>query len=185
MPHTRWFWGIVARVDTAQDALREVATLAESREGLTAQDPRTGHVTLFYAPLRGRRAADQLAEAVAETAGSHRSFALSIAGFGEFSSPGRTVAWLGVDRGEKDLARLRAALCRCDRDNLPHRFVPHLTLLYGENADAYGALRPALVDLAGRTRLEANVDTLWVAGFPQSGHPARDLRYVARIPLGD
>jgi hypothetical protein len=27
------------------------------------------------------------------------------------------------------------------------------------------------------------VDALWVAGFPADGHPARDLRYIERIPL--
>jgi 2'-5' RNA ligase len=182
--HTRWFWGIVARVDIAQDVLLEVAEIATPHADLTPQDHRTGHITLLYAPLRGRRAGDQLAEAVAQTARTQQAFDLAVAGLGEFISPDRTVAWLGIEQGEDALHHLRQALCDCERDNLPHRFVPHLTLLYGENATAYGTVRPALTAVAERTRLELTVDALWVAGFPQSGHPARDLRYVARVPLG-
>jgi 2'-5' RNA ligase len=184
LPHTRWFWGVVARLDVAEDVLRDVGNLTRDQSGIIAQDHRTGHITLLYAPLRGRRAGDHLAEAVAETAKRHDPFDIAIAGFGEFTSPDRSVAWLGVERGGEEIDRLRAALCRCESDKLPHRFVPHLTLLYGEDTGAYDTLREPLTALVDRTRLEATVDAVWVAGFPQSGHPARDLRYVARIPLG-
>jgi hypothetical protein len=45
-------------------------------------------------------------------------------------------------------------------------------------------VREPLADLVGDARVAARIEELWVAGFPQSRHPARDLRYVDRIPLG-
>ena len=35
----------------------------------------------------------------------------------------------------------------------------------------------------GAEEVVERVDALWVAGFPADGHPARDLRYIERIPL--
>lgn len=182
MPHTRWYWGVVARVDDVEPVLRDVAELAGDNEALRTQDARTGHVTLLYAPLRGRRAADDLAQAIAPLAATTSPFEITVGGFGEFASEGRTVAWLGVD-DDGALDGLRQALCRTTRDDLPHRFVPHLTLLYGEDREAYARLRDPLRDLVGDTEVRAVVDAVWIAGFPQSGHPARDLRYAARVPL--
>ncbi len=183
MPPTRWFWGVVVRVDEAREALEDVAGLAGA-DGVRPQDPRTGHITLFYAPLRGRRAAPELAERARAAAAAAAPFDLVCAGFGEFASPERPVAWLGVARGSHHLADLRAALCACDEDCHRHAFVPHLTLAYGEDPAAYGHAREGLAQLAGGVRVETRVEELWIAGFPQSGHPARDLRYVERLPLG-
>jgi 2'-5' RNA ligase len=183
LPHTRWYWGVVVRVDEARAALADVAGLLEP-DGVRPQDPRTGHITLFYAPLRSRRDAPELAARARAAARDAAPFDLVCAGFGEFASPERPVAWLGVAEGSHHLADLRAALCSCDEDCHRHAFVPHLTLAYGEDPIAYGRARDALAQLAGDVRVETRVTELWVAGFPQSGHPARDLRYVERLPLG-
>lgn len=184
MAHTRWYWGVVARVDATEPILRGVADLVGDHASVRTQDARTGHVTLLYAPLRGRRAADDLAAAITPLAASTPSFEITVGGFGEFTSEERTVAWLGVDDGGM-LDRLREALCRTTRDDLPHRFIPHLTLLYGEDQAAYAILREPLRDLVADAQVRTVVDALWIAGFPQSGHPARDLRYAARLPLAD
>lgn len=184
MGHTRWYWGVVVRVDGARDLLEAATGLVEGDGEVRVQDPRTGHVTLFYAPLRGRGDAPALAERARDAARASAPFDLVCAGFGEFASPERPVAWLGVSTGSHQLADLRAALCACDEDCHRHAFVPHLTLAYGEDPGAYAAVREPLAALAGDVRVEARIDELWVAGFPQSGHPARDLRYVDRIPLG-
>jgi 2'-5' RNA ligase len=181
--HTRWYWGVVVRVDGAHDLLEAAAGLVAD-DGVRVQDPRTGHITLFYAPLRGRREAPALADRARAAARSANPFDLVCSGFGEFASPERPVAWLGIDAGSDRLAELRDALCACDDDCHRHAFVPHLTLAYGEDSAAYARVRDPLAHLAGDVRIAARVEELWVAGFPQSGHPARDLRYVDRIPLG-
>ena len=106
------------------------------------------------------------------------------AAFGEFPSDTRPVAWLAVADGAERLTALRDALCACDDDSHRHPFVPHLTLAYGEEPAAYAAARDAIASAAEAATIEAHVDAVWIAGFPQSGHPARDLRYVERIPLG-
>ena len=183
MAHTRWYWGVVVRVDGARDLL-EAAKACIDDDGVRAQDPRTGHITLFYAPLRGRREAPTLAERARAAARAAAPFDLVCSGFGEFASPERPVAWLGITRGSQQLEDLRTVLCACDEDCHRHGFVPHLTLAYGEDLAAYTRVREPLAPLAGDVRIAARVDELWVAGFPQSGHPARDLRYVDRIPLG-
>lgn len=183
MAHTRWYWGVVVRVDGARDLLEAAAGLADDA-GVRIQEPRTGHVTLFYAPLRGRRDAPALAERVRDAARSRAPFELVCTGFGEFASSERPVAWLGVAQGADHLADLRDALCACDEDCHRHAFVPHLTLAYGEDPAAYAGVRDPLARLAGDARIAVRVAELWIAGFPQSGHPARDLRYVDRIPLG-
>ena len=184
MAHTRWYWGVVVRVDAARDLLEAAAAVAERDGEVRVQDPRTGHVTLFYAPLRGRGDASGLAERARDAARSAAPFDLVCAGFGEFASPERPVAWLGIAEGSHHLADLRTALCACDEDCHRHAFVPHLTLAYGEDPGAYAAVREPLAHLVGDVRVAARIEELWVAGFPQSGHPARDLRYVDRIPLG-
>ena len=53
-----------------------------------------------------------------------------------------------------------------------------------EAVSAYAQARAAIAVAADDTAVDAHVDAVWIAGFPQSGHPARDLRYVERIPLG-
>lgn len=181
--HTRWYWGVVVRVDGAR-ALLEDATGLVADEGVRVQDPRTGHITLFYAPLRGRREAPELAERARAAARASAPFDLVCAGFGEFASPERPVAWLGIAAGSHHLTDLRSSLCACDEDRHRHAFVPHLTLAYGDDPAAYAAVREPLAHLAGGARVAARIEDVWVAGFPQSGHPARDLRYVERIPLG-
>jgi 2'-5' RNA ligase len=181
--HPRWYWGVVVRVDAAQAVLEAVGEAADG-ESVRAQDPRTGHITLFYAPLRSRNAAPELAERVRAAAAAMPPFDVRCAGFGEFPSATRPVAWLSVADGADRLLALREALCGCDEDCHRHPFVPHLTLAYGEEPAAYGAARAAIAAAADGAAVDARVDAVWIAGFPQSGHPARDLRYVERIPLG-
>ncbi|MFM7551833.1 MAG: hypothetical protein ACKO7Q_03175, partial [Actinomycetota bacterium] len=72
----------------------------------------------------------------------------------------------------------------CYEERHRHAFVPHLTLDYGDDPAAYAAAREPRAHPSGGARVAARIEELWVAGFPQSGHPARDLRYVDRIPLG-
>ena len=184
MAHTRWYWGVVVRVDESAGLLDDVARIAgDGNDGVRVQDPRTGHVTLFYAPLRSRTGAPALAERARAALAAASAFDLACAGFGEFAAPERPVARLGVARGSHHLADLRTLLCGCDEDSHRHAFVPHLTLAYGEHPDAYAGIRDALAHHVGGVRIELRVRELWIAGFPQSGHPARDLRYVERIPL--
>ena len=54
----------------------------------------------------------------------------------------------------------------------------------GEDPSAYAAIRGELVQLAAAHRITAHVDSVWIAGFPLNGHPARDLRYVQQVPFG-
>ena len=179
----RWYWGVVVRVDGAHELLAEVTSLTQD-SGVRPQDPRTGHLTIFYAPLRSRRDAPALAAKIAAVAITQQPFALELAGFGEFASATRPVAWLGVTKGGDAIADLRRQLCRCDHDTHPHGFVPHLTLAYGEDPSAYEAIRGDLAQLAAAHRITAQVDSVWIAGFPLNGHPARDLRYVQQVPFG-
>ena len=182
MSHTRWYWGVVVRVDDAHALLDAVGAVVDG-DDVRGQEPRTGHVTLFYAPLRSRNDAPALGDRVRAAAARIPAFDLTCAGFGEFPSATRPVAWLGIADGAERLADLRAALCDCDEDAHRHPFVPHLTLAYGEEPAAYAAVRDRLAETADRARIATRIDAVWVAGFPQSGHPARDLRYVERIPL--
>ena len=183
MRHPRWYWGVVVRVDAARDLLEAVGAAADG-DAVCAQDPRTGHITLFYAPLRSRNDAPALGRRVRAAAAATSAFDLTCAGFGEFASATRPVAWLAVADGAERLTALRDALCACDDDTHRHPFVPHLTLAYGEEPAVYAAARDAIAGAAEAAVVAAHVDAVWIAGFPQSGHPARDLRYVERIPLG-
>lgn len=186
MPHQRWFWGVVVRIDEARDLLMDITaiTASEAGENVRPQDSRTGHLTLFYAPLRSRRGAPDLVERIADAAARSPAFDVALSGFGEFSSPDRTVAWLGVTRGNDELYDLRARLCKCDQDTHRHGFVPHLTLAYGEDPAAYAGVRARVAAVAAATHhITTRVNAVWIAGFPQGGHPARDLRYVERVAL--
>ena len=182
MPASDWYWGAVVRVDEARDLLVELAMHVDGDQ-VRSQDPSTGHITLFYAPLRGAEAAPQLADRIRERVTALPAFDLRCAGFDEFSSPARPVAWLGITTGQASLATLRELLCSCDEDCHRHAFVPHLTLAYGEDAAAYAEKRAAVREVADRAIIDARIDAIWIAGFPADGHPARDLRYVERIPL--
>jgi len=173
---------VVIRVDSARELLSAIADDVDG-EDVRAQDPRTGHITLFYAPLRGRRDAPELAERVRAAAAAIEPFSVKCAGFGEFASPIRPVAWLGVQQGVDELLTLRESLCRCDQDCHRHAFVPHLTLAYGEEAATYAGFHEKLREHAGSAACTTLVDAVWIAGFPQNGHPARDLRYVERVPF--
>lgn len=182
MPGGDWYWGVVVRVDTARDLLRALGALVDG-DRVRAQDPATGHITLFYAPLRDHAGASELAERVRSDLARVAAFDLRCAGFGEFPSTTRPVAWLGVASGQQQLAALRELLCDCDRDCHRHAFVPHLTLAYGEDPAAYAAVRTPLAETAADTTIDVHIDAVWIAGFPADGHPARDLRYVERVPL--
>ncbi len=180
----RWYWGAVVRVDAAREVLTDVGQIVDP-EAIRPQDPRTGHITLFYPPLRGRRAAPELADRLRADVAAMPAFDLELGGFGEFPSATRPVAWMGVRGGNENLVDLRSRLCRCDDDCHRHAFVPHLTVLYGEDVEAYAAARDAVREAVERHTLRLRVDALWIAGFPQNGHPARDLRFVERLPLAD
>ena len=182
MAHHRWYWGVVIRVDSARELLSAIADDVDG-EDVRAQDPRTGHITLFYAPLRGRRDAPELAERIRAAAAATESFSLTCSGFDEFASPTRPVAWLGVQEGIEELLSLRTSLCSCDQDCHRHPFVPHLTLAYGEEAKTYAGVHEKLREHAASAVCTTHVDAVWIAGFPQNGHPARDLRYVERVPF--
>jgi 2'-5' RNA ligase len=172
----------VIRVDSARDLLSAIADDVDGDE-VRVQDPRTGHVTLFYAPLRGRRDAPDLAERVRAAAAATTPFSITCSGFDEFSSATRPVAWLGVHEGAKELLSLRTSLCSCDQDCHRHEYVPHLTLAYGEEATTYAAVHEKIRTHAVSAACATRVDSVWIAGFPQNGHPARDLRYVERVPF--
>ena len=182
MPVPRWYWGAVVRVDEARELLEAVGGCVDG-DRVRAQDPSTGHVTLVYAPLRDSEGAAQLVERVRDHVARIAPFDLRCAGFGEFPSDTRPVAWLAIAEGEPSLGMLRDVLCGCDDDCHRHDFVPHLTLAYGEDAAAYAEVRAAIRDAAEHTSTTSHVDAIWIAGFPEDGHPARDLRYVERIPL--
>ena len=176
MADEEWYWGVVVRIDGADDLLRRLAVVP--------QRPGTGHVTLFYAPVRSADGVALLADAAAPALARTEPFRVRLAGFGEFVTPGRVVAWMGVEEGLEPLRTLRQALCECDLDTLPHPFVPHCTVAYGDSPDAYAAARPVIEATVDDTRVEAEVRELWIAGFPRGGHPAEDLVYRRRLPLG-
>lgn len=182
MTPVRWYWGAVVRVDAAHEVLADVAAVVDP-EVVRPQDPRTGHITLFYPPLRGRRAAPELADRLRDDVAAMPAFDLELGGFGEFPSPTRPVAWMDVRTGGDALTDMRQRLCQCDDDCHRHDFIPHLTVLYGEDPAAYAATRDAVRGAVERHAIRLRVDALWIAGFPQNGHPARDLRYVERLPL--
>ncbi len=184
MTPVRWYLGAVVRVDAACEVLTAVRdAIGGDEDGVRPQDPRTGHVTLFYAPLRGRRDAPATADRLRDAVAEHPAFDLSFAGFGEFASPQRPVAWMGITAGAEHLRSLRDRLCASDSDCHPHPYVPHLTVVYGEDAAAYAAVRSTVQATVERRTVTTRVDAVWLAGFPQNGHPARDLRYVERLPL--
>ena len=170
------------RVDSARELLSAIAADVDG-DDVRAQDPRTGHITLFYAPLRGRRDAPELAERIRASAAATTPFSVACSGFDEFASPTRPVAWLGVQRGIEELLSLRTSLCSCDQDCHRHAYVPHLTLAYGEEPKTYAEVHEKLREHAESAVCETLVDSVWIAGFPQNGHPARDLRYVERVPF--
>ncbi len=182
MAHQRWYWGVVIRVDTARNVLLRIAEQVDG-DDVRAQDARTGHITVFYAPLRSRRDAPVLAERIRAEAATIPPFDITCSAFGEFASTTRPVAWLGVGDGAEQIIRIREQLCACDADKHRHTFIPHLTLAYGEDTAAYAAIREQLRESVTDARCTTTVTELWIAGFPQNGHPARDLRYAERVPL--
>lgn len=182
MSESRWYWGVVLRVDEAGELLRTIGERVDG-DAVRAQNPATGHVTLFYAPLRASEDAPALAARVRTAVGRIAPFDLRCAGFGEFPSATRPVAWLAIAEGQASISALRDLLCDCDEDCHRHDFVPHLTLAYGEDAAAYAEVREAIRDAAEHTATTTRIDAIWIAGFPDDGHPARDLRYVERVPL--
>ena len=182
MSESNWYWGAVVRVDEARGLLGELATRVDG-ERVRSQDPATGHITLFYAPLRGPEGAPLLADRIRAQLAEVPAFELRCAGFDEFASDTRPVAWLGITVGQPSLAALRELLCACDEDCHRHAFVPHLTLAYGEDAATYAEARAVIRAAAEQAIIDAHIDAIWIAGFPADGHPARDLRYVERIPL--
>lgn len=176
-----WYWGVVIRVDAADDPLRTLGRL-DLPPGIELQRPGTGHVTLLYAPRRDARGERRLADAAAPIAAATAPFSVRIAGFGEFHTPERVVAWLGL-ADDAPIQALRRSLFHCDDDVLVHPFVPHCTLAYGDAPDAYLAERARIEAAMREVSFDVAVDEVWIAGFPRGGHPARDLVYRARLPL--
>ena len=60
---------------------------------------------------------------------------------------------------------------------------PHCTLLYAEQPDAYPAVQATIGEVLAGARVEVDVDALWIAGFPATGHAAHDLEYRLHVPL--
>ncbi len=183
MADSGWYWGVVIRVEGVDGVLATLDRL-EHPEGVLPQRVGTGHITLLYAPLRTAEAEQTLADAARPVAAAVAPFRITVGGFGEFATPGRVVAWLGVEQGREHLDPLRVALCHCDIDVLEHPFVPHLTLVYGDRPDAYATVRSSIATVSTAVRVELPVTELWVAGFRRGAHPATDLVYRERLPLG-
>jgi 2'-5' RNA ligase len=178
-----WYWGATIRVDAAAPLLARLQRDLAA-PGLHVQEPATAHVTLLYAPLRGAGGAHAVADRVRDAARETAPFTITLEGLFEFTTPTRVVAWLGASRGRAELQELRARVCGCDTDVLPHVWQPHCTLLYAEEPGTYPALRPRVIEACADVRLDVTVDALWIAGFPESGHAAHDLQYADRVPLG-
>ena len=89
----------------------------------------------------------------------------------------------GKDSATDQVHAARDLLCTCDRDCLPHEFIPHLTLVYGDHRGRYGEWRERMVEGLEGAELDVIVEDLWIAGFPAGGHPARDLVYRLPVPL--
>lgn len=182
MGEDSWYWGVVLRAAPVDPLLRRIAQLAPP-SGVSPQAEGTGHVTLFYAPLRGIAAARDIATRMRSVAARTEPFTVELAGLGEFVSAHRVVAWLGVGEGADVLRALRAGVCAVDEDQLPHSFHPHCTLAYGDDPAAYDRFRPALREAVGDVRVRLEVDRLWIAGFKQGSHPASGLGYKLDLPL--
>ena len=179
---TDWYWGATVRVDAAAPLLTRLAATVQG-PGIHVQRPDTAHVTLLYAPLREENACNGLASRIRTVAAQQVPFRLVLSGLGEFATATRVVAWLGIEEGAEHLIQLRKGLAACDRDVLPYAWRPHCTLLYAEQPDAYPAVRQAIGEALAGERIEVDVDTLWIAGFPATGHAAHDLEYRLHVPL--
>ncbi|MDX6376019.1 MAG: 2,3-cyclic 3-phosphodiesterase [Gaiellaceae bacterium] len=179
---TDWYWGATVRVDAAAPLLTRL-TEEVVAPGVHVQRPDTAHVTLLYAPLRAEGDCTDIATRVRGVAERQAPFKLVLSGLGEFATATRVVAWLGVEQGADELVALRDGLCNSARDVLPYVWRPHCTLLYAEQPDAYAVVRPAIGEVLSGARIEVEVDTLWIAGFPATGHAAHDLEYRLHVPL--
>ncbi len=179
---TDWYWGATVRVDAAAPLLMRLADEVVG-PGIHVQRADTAHVTLFYAPLRAEGDSVDIANRVRLVAERQGPFKLVLSGLGVFATATRVVAWLGVEEGVDELVELRDGLCSSARDVLPYLWRPHCTLLYAEQPDAYPAVQTAIADALAGVRIEVDVDALWIAGFPATGHAAHDLEYRLQVPL--
>lgn len=179
---TDWYWGATVRVDAAAPLLTRLADEVVG-PGIHVQRSDTAHVTLLYAPLRAEGDCVDIASRVRLVAERQAPFKLVLSGLGVFATATRVVAWLGVEQGESELVALRDGLCNSARDVLPYAWRPHCTLLYAEQPDAYPDVQPAIGEVLAGARVEVDVDALWIAGFPATGHAAHDLEYRLHVPL--
>lgn len=179
---TDWYWGATVRVDGAAPLLTRLTDEVVG-PGIHVQREDTAHVTLLYAPLRAEGDCVDIAGRALGVAEHQAPFKLVLSGLGEFATATRIVAWLGVEQGGDELVSLRDGLCNSARDVLPHTWRPHCTLLYAEQPDAYPAVRPTIGAVLADARIEVEVDALWIAGFPATGHAAHDLEYRLHVPL--
>jgi 2'-5' RNA ligase len=177
-----WYWGVTIRVDDADELLEQLAGLV-TEPGVHVQRPGTAHVTLLYAPPRTAADCGAMAACAERIAGRAAPFQLRLGGIGVFPPPPRTVAWLGIYDGAEMLHAIRGDLCSADVDVLPYGWVPHCTLLYADNLQAWANVRDAVERAVHGISLTVDVDALWVAGFPVGAHPADDLAYQVRVPL--
>jgi 2'-5' RNA ligase len=180
---TDWYWGATVRVDAAAPLLTRLADDVVG-PGIHVQRKDTAHVTLLYAPLHAENGCNDIASRVRGIAAQQPPFKLVLAGLGEFATATRIVAWLGVEEGADALVALRDGLCNSARDVLPYVWRPHCTLLYAEQPDVYPTVRQAIGGVLDGARIVVDVDALWIAGFPATGHAAHDLEYRLRVPLG-
>ncbi len=179
---TDWYWGATVRVDAAAPLLARLADEVVG-PGIHVQREDTAHVTLLYAPLHAEAGCTDVATRVRGVAAQQAPFKLVLSGLGEFATATRIVAWLGIEDGVDQLVALRNGLCNSAPDVLPYSWRPHCTLLYAEQPDVYPTVRPAIGDVLDGARIEVDVDALWIAGFPATGHAAHDLEYRLRVPL--
>ncbi len=176
-----WYLGVVVRVDVVDPVLALLR--ASSVTDVLVQTAQTAHLTLAYAPPRPRDAAMALAETCEPIAAVHEPFTLTLEGAGSFRSAERIVHWLGVTAGREHLHRIRRSLAKATEDVLPHAFVPHCTLCYAVPGGHEAVVGGQINALASHLRLDAMVDSLWVAGFPVGDRPGH-LDYLIEIPLG-
>lgn len=129
----RLFAAVVPPADVVAELDRFLEPRREADPSLRWTLPNSWHLTLAFLPSVPEPAADELAEAFAETLTGTGGFEIGLDGAGAFPNPDRAkVLWLGVGPGADELARLaskcRGAATRVGVQVDGARFRPHLTL---------------------------------------------------------
>jgi 2'-5' RNA ligase len=132
--------GVVAELDRFLEPRRS------SQPSLRWTLATSWHLTLAFLPSVPEPAVDDLAETLTNTLAGLGSFDITVDGAGAFPHADRAkVLWLGVTRGEEQLARL-ASKCRgaATRSGVAvdgARFRPHLTLARANGVPVVSWLR--------------------------------------------